>query len=555
MCGIIAYTKLEGVTAVDKEATQNIMSKALKLMSHRGPDEHHLFQDQTKGMGHTRLSIIDVGQGAQPIIWDQMQWIHNGEIYNHEAWREECLQGKEKLSVHSDSAIIGPLYRKLGLDFVSELDGVFALVLFDGDHVIAARDPLGVKPLFYGHDKDGVMWFASEMKALQEHCLDIHTFPPGQLYSSVEGWITYYQPHWYDTEVSAVRLTKEAQVQSMLKTKLEEATKKRLMADVPLGSLLSGGLDSSLVAALAAKELKKSGKRLTTFSVGLQAGTLDLLNAKKVAEHIGSDHKEIIFTVEEGIALLKEMVSLLETFDVTTIRASTPMHIMTKVIRELGFKVVLSGEGADEIFGGYLYFGHAPSADEFHKECVRRIKRLHTADLLRADRSTMGASVEARVPFLDKSFLDVAMSIDPELKMIKYSEGRPEKWILRSSFAGDDLIPDEILWRQKEQFSDGVGYSWVDGLKDFAESVVSNEDFAKREELYPHLTPMTKEAFLYRRLFAEIYPHADVAKQAKRWIPKWQDYDVDPSGRANSTHTETYHAPEGESEGLVKEVI
>ncbi len=548
MCGIIAYYEKESTEAgsPSKDYTRDVMTTALKAMSHRGPDEHHLFQADRLGMGHTRLSIVDVSTGAQPIVWDGLEWIHNGEIYNHAAHRESALEGKPVLDSHSDSAIIGPLYRKYGLDFAGMLDGVFGLVLFDGEHVIAARDPLGVKPLFYGFDDKGLMWFASEMKALHTHCREIHTFPPGHLYSSEKGWIAYYQPHWYDTEVSAVKLSEKEQVRTMLKTKLEEATVKRLMADVPLGSLLSGGLDSSLVAALAAKELRKSGKTLTTFSVGLQSGTLDLLNAKKVADFIGSDHKEIIFTVQEGLDILKEMVTLLETFDVTTIRASTPMHIMTKVIRDLGFKVVLSGEGADEIFGGYLYFAHAPSADEFHKECVRRIKRLHTADLLRADRSTMGASVEARVPFLDKAFLDVAMSVDPELKLI--TKTRPEKWILRSSFAGDNLIPDEILWRQKEQFSDGVGYSWIDGLKDFAESVVSDEDFAKREELYPHLTPMTKEAFLYRRIFAEIYPHADIAKQVKRWVPKWQEYDVDPSGRANSTHTKSYH----ESEAVIE---
>jgi len=548
MCGIIAYyqedlKKREEAQAL-QDYTYEIMSVGLEKMSHRGPDEHHILQKDSSGLGHTRLSIVDVGHGAQPIVWDQLQWIHNGEIYNHLDWREDCLQDKASLESLSDSAIIGPLYRKFGLDFVTKLDGVFSLVILDGDEVIAARDPLGVKPLFYGHDDKGIMWFASEMKALQVHCTEIKTFPPGHIYSSSKGWSTYYGPLWYDTTKSAVKISEASQARTLLKEKLTQATTKRLMADVPLGSLLSGGLDSSLVAALAAKELKKTGKRLTTFSVGLKAGTLDLLNARKVAEHIGSDHKEITFSVEEGISLLKEMITLLETFDITTIRASTPMYIMTKVIRDQGFKVVLSGEGADEIFGGYLYFAHAPNADEFQQECVRRIKRLHTADLLRADRSTMGASVEARVPFLDKSFLDVAMSLDPELKMI--TSERPEKWILRSSFAGDDLIPDEILWRQKEQFSDGVGYSWVDGLKDYADSVVSDEEFSKREERFPHLTPMTKEAFLYRRIFSEIYPHADIAKQAKRWIPKWQDYDVDPSGRANTSHTQTYHEEEVE---------
>ena len=402
----MAYYDTKKIKTLDKAELEALIKAGLKLQTHRGPDEQDtLITDEGHALGHTRLSIVDVGHGRQPICWDGLAWIHNGEIYNHEQWRDKALEGKPTLESHSDSAIIGPLYRMLGLDFVSELDGVFSFILLDGDHIIAGRDPLGVKPLFYGLDKEGAMNFASEMKALQSICTEIHTFPPGHIFSSQKGWIQYYQPHWYDDTVSAVKLTEYEQVTKMLNEKLVEATKKRLMADVPLGALLSGGLDSSLVAGITARELAKSGKKLTTFSVGLKSGTLDLLNAKKVADHIGSDHKEIIFTVEEGISILKEMVTLLETFDVTTIRASTPMHIMTKVIRDLGFKVVLSGEGADEIFGGYLYFAHAPSADEFHKECVRRIKRLHTADLLRADRSTMGASVEARVPFLDKASL------------------------------------------------------------------------------------------------------------------------------------------------------
>ena len=544
MCGIIAFYQK---SPLKLESQKSIIESSLKKMSHRGPDESHIYQssDFSKGLGHTRLSIIDPSFGAQPFLWEDLQWIHNGEIYNHAHFREEefkSLFDQSDLSL-SDSAIIGPLYKKYGTDFVSKLDGVFSIVILDGDKIIAARDPLGVKPLFYGFDDEERMWFASEMKALSSHCREIHTFPPGTLYTSDEGFIRYYEPQWFESKeaLGPFTLQDKDQIKELLRDKLVTATKKRLMTDVPLGALLSGGLDSSLVAAIAARELKKSGKRLTTFSVGLKAGTHDLLSAAKVAEFIGSDHKEIIFDVEEGISLLRTMITLLETFDVTTIRASTPMFIMSKVIRDLGYKVVLSGEGADEIFGGYLYFSHAPSADEFQKECVRRIKRLHTSDLLRADRSTMGASVEARVPFLDKAFLDVAMSIDPSLKMIRREEGRCEKWILRSSFSEESLIPDEILWRQKEQFSDGVGYSWVDGLKDYAESIISDAEFSKREELFPYLTPTTKEAFLYRKIFSEVHPHGDIAKQAKRWIPKWQDYDVDPSGRVNDSHTSTYH--------------
>ncbi|MCR9206282.1 MAG: asparagine synthase-related protein, partial [Halobacteriovoraceae bacterium] len=301
-----------------------------------------------------------------------------------------------------------------------------------------------------------------------------------------------------------------------------------------VGSLLSGGLDSSLVAAIAARELKKVGKKLHTYSIGMDPDSLDLLRARQVAEHIGSIHHEILFTAKEGQDAIKEMIQLLETYDVTTIRASTPMYIMSKVIAKDGIKVVLSGEGADEIFGGYLYFAHAPTSKDFHEECIRRIGRLHTADLLRADRSTMGASVEARVPFLDKEFLEISMRVDPEFKMIK--KDRCEKWILRKAFEEEGLIPEEVLWRQKEQFSDGVGYSWVDGLKELAESVVSEELYEIREKLYPHQVPLSKEAFMYRELFEQAYSHPDVKKQVKRWIPKWQDYNIDPSGRANTVH-------------------
>jgi len=318
------------------------------------------------------------------------------------------------------------------------------------------------------------------------------------------------------------------------------------MSDVPLGVLLSGGLDSSLVASIVAREMKLKGKTVSSFSVGLSGESPDLVKAKKVAEFIGTDHHEIVFTPDQGIELLKELIYKLESYDVTTIRASTPMYIMSKYIRKQGVKVVLSGEGADEIFGGYLYFKNAPSKEEFHHECVRRIKRLNSADVLRADRSTMGAGIEARVPFLDLDFLKAAMKLNPAYKVM--DGGRIEKYILRQAFAdpNNPYLPDEVLWRQKEQFSDGVGYSWVDTLKDHAEAQVSDHEFSKAAEMYPFNTPNTKEAFFYRSIYEEFYDKAEASKLVKKWIPKWQD-DKDPSGRASTHHDQTYYE-DGEEE-------
>lgn len=531
MCGFI------GIYSKDKELglseDRGIVSSGLSKLKHRGPDESDYYRtSEGHVFAHTRLSIVGIEDGKQPFHSERLTWVHNGEIYNHQQLRSELIG--DVLTSPSDSAVIGPLYKKYGKDFAKHLDGVFAIALSDGETFIAARDPLGVKPLYYGVDKMGRTWFSSEMKALEDQCISIETFPPGHLWTSEEGFTEYYD---YQYEAHGLG---EEEVLVGLREKLVTATKKRLMADVEVGALLSGGLDSSLIAAIAAKELAQKGKKLHTFSIGLTSGTDDLLAAKKVADHIGSIHHEIIFSVEEGISLVPHMVRLLETFDVTTIRASTPMYIMSKVIKELGIKVVLSGEGADEIFGGYLYFGLAPSAKAFGDECLRRVKLLNSADLLRADRSTMGASVEARVPFLDKDFLSFSMGIDPGLKT--YDGGRPEKWILRQAFSGMGLIPDEILWRQKEQFSDGVGYSWVDGLKEYAEGCISDERFALSQQLYPISPPATKEALYYRDLFFGAFQHPDCEKQIKRWIPRWQE-DSDPSGRANTSHNKSYYVP------------
>ena len=529
MCGFIGvYSKEKSLGLSEDKAN---ISCGLSKLKHRGPDESDYLQtDEGHIFAHTRLSIVGIEDGKQPFHSEKLTWVHNGEIYNHLELREQ-ISG-EVLSSHSDSAVIGPLYKKYGKDFVKHLDGVFAIAISDGDTFLVARDPLGVKPLFYGVDSAGRTWFSSEMKGLEDQCLSIETFPPGHIWTNEEGFIEYYD---YSYEAHGLG---EEEVLIGLREKLVSATKKRLMADVEVGALLSGGLDSSLIAAIAARELAKKGKKLNTFSIGLTSGTDDLLAAKKVADHIGSIHHEILFSVDEGIAMVPHMVRLLETFDVTTIRASTPMFIMSKIIKELGIKVVLSGEGADEIFGGYLYFGLAPSAKDFGEECLRRVKLLNSADLLRADRSTMGASVEARVPFLDKEFLAFSMGIDPKMKT--YEGGRAEKWVLRQAFSGIDLIPDEILWRQKEQFSDGVGYSWVDGLKEFAEGRISDERMSLSDELYPVSPPQTKEALYYRDLFFSAFQHPDCEKQIKRWVPRWQE-DSDPSGRANTSHNKSYY--------------
>ncbi len=532
MCGLVCVFKKEGPL---EKSFDKLIKNSLQLLNHRGPDESEVYRvDESVLFAHARLSIVGLEDGRQPLKaidrrGAQITWVHNGEIYNHKDLRKE-LALTSKAS-HCDSVVIGEGYLKWGVSIFDKLDGVFATVLYHKGEVIAARDPLGVKPLYFGESQEGVLAFASEMKALQGICDEVHTFPAGHYYTREEGFVCYYRPRFKEE-----RPELREDVFSKLESALRKSVKKRLMADVEVGALLSGGLDSSLVAAIACQELKKKGKKLHTFSVGLDPLSDDLKYARMVSEHIGSIHHEIIFTEEEGMESLSEMIYHLETFDITTVRASTPMFIMAKKIRELGIKVVLSGEGADEIFGGYLYFRNAPGAKEFHKECVRRVGLLYSADLLRADRSTMGAGVEARVPFLDKEFLELSMSIDPELKMV--TEQRCEKWILRQAFSKEALIPDEILWRQKEQFSDGVGYSWVDRLKEHAESLFSDRQFEEAKNQYKHLPPVSKEALMYRMLFEKHYPLESIAVQSKAWIPKWQE-NSDPSGRANTDHIRT----------------
>ncbi len=525
MCGILA------IIGRKEEKVESIQALS-KRMSHRGPDESDMHITESGAiLSHERLAIIDINTGIQPIQGTSKAWmIHNGEIYNYKALKENDLKG-HTFRTTSDSEVIVHLYEKYGYSFVDKLDGDFAFVVVDGKDFIAARDPIGVKPLYYGTDEFGAMWFSSEMKVLADQCETFEAFPPGYYYTPDTGFVQYYKPKWYRPErsVEDADLTK-------LREALITATSKRLMADVPLGVLLSGGLDSSLTSSIAARILAQSGKKLHSFSIGLDSSAPDLIAARKVADFLKTEHHEIHFTVEEGIEIIKKLIWHLETYDVTSIRASTPMYFLSKAITEKGIKVVLSGEGADEIFGGYLYFKNAPSAEEFQKETVRRVKRLSTADCLRADKSTMAHGLEARVPFLDKAFLQTAMEIAPEFKMPS-SHGGVEKFILRKAFDTPEqpFLPDEVLWRQKEQFSDGVGYSWIDSLIAYASSKVSDVEMETAKSKYPVNTPSTKEAYFYREIFHGYFPQDCAAKSVKRWIPKWQA-DLDPSGRANTTH-------------------
>ena len=524
MCGILAI--------IGKGKDENLVRELSKRMSHRGPDESDVhITEKGHYLSHERLSIIDLHTGKQPIQGCDTAWmVHNGEIYNHQELRDTILK-EHTFRTTSDSEVIVHLYEKFGYDFCHLLDGMFAFVVIDGDDYIAGRDPLGVKPLYYGLDERGRMYFASEMKSIADQCKTFSTFPPGHYYTPETGFVKYYQPKWESPEAGVEELDLTA-----IRETLTTAVKKRLMSDVPIGVLLSGGLDSSLTSSIAARLMKEKGKTLHSFSIGLDQEAPDAKAARKVAEFLGTEHHEIHFTIEQGIEILDQLIWHLETYDVTSVRASTPMYFLSKAITERGIKVVLSGEGADEIFGGYLYFRNAPSVMEFHKETIERVQKLFTADLLRADKSTMAHGLEARVPFLDKAFLELAIKIKPEEKMPQTYDG-VEKYILRKAFdmPEEPYLPQEVLWRQKEQFSDGVGYNWIDTLIDYCASQVSDADFAKAGELYPYNTPATKEAFFYRTIFHKHFPQMAAAQTVRKWIPKWQE-NQDPSGRANAAH-------------------
>ncbi|KAJ3887340.1 glutamine-hydrolyzing asparagine synthase [Lentinula edodes] len=593
MCGIFA------IHGVDQPANHRTHAIACsKKLRHRGPDWSGCYVGKEAILVHERLAIVGVDTGAQPLLSEDGKVILavNGEIYNHLALRQS-LGSDVKFKTHSDCEPILALYKKHDKDLCSLLDGMFSFVLLDESvapsRIIAARDPIGITTLYQGWSskRPGTVYFASELKALVNDCDKIISFPPGHVYDSQDQSTTrYYTPSWWNGDLNgdAANIPTTKADLELIRTTLEDAVRKRLMSEVPYGVLLSGGLDSSLIASIAARETEKVAQaqyelrqkklkelssgpstptlaselttlvawpQLHSFSIGLE-NSPDLIAARKAAHFLGTVHHEYVFTVQEGIDAIPEVIYHLETFDVTTVRASTPMYLLSRKIKAMGVKMVLSGEGSDEILGGYLYFHAAPDAKSFHQECVKRVKNLHTADCLRANKSTMAWGLEARVPFLDKQFLEVAMNVDPKEKMFSKGssqevdeDGRPkmEKYILRKAFDcspdGKPYLPRSILWRQKEQFSDGVGYSWIDGIKDNAATVVSDEAFADRASRWPDDTPDTKEAYYIRDIFDGLFPSEAAASTAIRWIPRG-DWGCasDPSGRSVSIHSAAYES-------------
>ncbi|MDP3742114.1 MAG: asparagine synthase B [Candidatus Micrarchaeota archaeon] len=536
--------------------------ESISFIRHRGPDWSGIYSDDKSVLCHERLSIVDETGGKQPLInaatGDVL--IANAEIYNHLELQNK-LKKPHLWQTQSDCEVILYLYEEYGPQCVEMLSGIFAFVLYDkrsGDCFVA-RDHLGICPLYVGWDKQGAIWFASELKALDEVCEEIKEFPPGTYYVGKEKKFTkWYKPQWSKTQIEQLDRVPIAN----LRIELETAVKRQMMADVPFGVLISGGLDSSLIAVIASKHYKqmrlkatgeikaKLPKKLYSFSIGLRDSP-DLTYAKKVASYLGTNHHEIIFTEQEGLDALRDVIYHVETFDVTTIRASTPMYLMARKIKSTGIKMVLSGEGADEMFGGYLYFHMAPSAKEFHEETVRKLFSLSKYDCLRANKSTAAWGVETRVPFLDKEFLEYAMAIDPSEKLCPGP--KIEKEILRKAFQG--YLPDEILWRQKEQFSDGVGYSWIASLKQHGEETVTDEMLGDAEQRFRTGTPTTKEAYMYREIFNEVFQNKTAAltvptgpsiacstPTAFRWSKEFEKMN-DPSGRAVKLHQNTLSQP------------
>jgi len=554
MCGIVAILNV-------KEQAQALRDKALKMsqkIRHRGPDWSGIYCGGTAVLAHERLSIVDPESGGQPLYSpDRKQVLAvNGEIYNHQEIRR-CYAGQYEFQTGSDCEVILALYRDKGIDFLEDLNGIFAFVLYDEERneFLIARDPIGVIPLYIGYDSDGTVYVASELKALEGQCERYEPFLPGHYYWSRESCMQrYYRRDWSDFD--AVK-DNPASVEA-IRNGLTAAVKRQLMSDVPYGVLLSGGLDSSAISAIAGKfsehrieddsKTKAYWPRLHSFAVGLK-GAPDLAKARLVADHIGTVHHEINYTIQEGLDAIRDVIYYIETYDVTTVRASTPMYLMARVIKSMGIKMVLSGEGADEIFGGYLYFHKAPSARDFHNETVRKLGKLYLYDCLRANKSLSAWGVEGRVPFLDKEFLDVAMRTNPEAKMCPGTT--IEKKIVREAFA--DLLPDAVAWRQKEQFSDGVGYSWIDTLKDITSKAVSDEQMAHAAERFPINTPKNKEEYYYRSIFAGHFPSDSAARSvpseasvacstaiALEWDAAFRNMN-DPSGRAvKGVHEQAY---------------
>ncbi len=608
MCGFVgAFDLSSGGQPINeglKEELRNQVLEMSKKIRHRGPDWSGVYTGDNAILSHERLSIVDPLSGKQPLVSDDGKIIlaANGEIYNHKQIRK-AFEGKYNFQTGSDCEAIIPLYKKYrdqGGDFakmIEELSGIFAFALYDSenDTYLIARDEIGVIPLYQGWDKQGRYYVASELKALEGDCQTIEEFPNGSYLYSGENlggeslplssaadassatpsprgtqslppktpvphrW--YHRP-WesFDAVKNFSKATDEngeiinPAVIEKVKNGLENAVKAQLMSDVPYGVLLSGGLDSSIIAAITQKYSKKRVEsdskeaawwpQLHSFAVGLE-GSPDLIAAQKAADYIGTVHHEVHFTIQEALDALPDVIYHIETYDITTVRASTPMYLLARVIKSMGIKMVLSGEGSDELFGGYLYFHKAPDAREFHEELVRKISKLHLYDCLRANKSLMAWGVEGRVPFLDKDFIDIAMNLNPTDKMnIKLPDGkqRIEKWILRKAF--EDMLPADICWRQKEQFSDGVGYNWIDTLKKMTEEKVSDAEFARRENRFPVNPPKTKEEYYYREIYSRLFPSDSAAKvvpheagvacstaKALEWDAAWKNMD-EPSGRA-----------------------
>ncbi|MAM23712.1 MAG: asparagine synthase B [Croceibacter sp.] len=558
MCGIVCAFDLKEKSEVLRPQVLE-MAKAIR---HRGPDWSGIYSDDKVIMAHERLAIVDPASGKQPLLSDDCKLIlaANGEIYNHRELRKQ-FEGKYDFKTESDCEVILALYKEKGVDFIDDMNGIFGFAIYDAekDEYFVARDHMGIIPLYIGWDQNGTFYVASELKALEGVCSKIELFPPGHYMSSKDGkFVQWYKRDW--TEFDAVK-DNETSI-AKIKEALEAAVQRQLMSDVPYGVLLSGGLDSSVTSAIAKKYAQKrvesDGKKdawwpqLHSFSVGLE-GSPDLAAARKVADHIDTVHHEIKFTIQEGLDAIRDVIYNLETYDITTIRASTPMYLMARVIKSMGIKMVLSGEGADELFGGYLYFHKAPNAQEFHEETVRKLSKLHMYDCLRANKSLAAWGIEGRVPFLDKEFMDVAMSINPQDKMINGE--RMEKWVVRKAF--EDMIPESVAWRQKEQFSDGVGYSWIDTLKEMVNDLITDEQMANAHFRFPIQTPQNKEEFYYRSIFEEHFPSDAAAlcvpqepsvacstKIALEWDEAFKDMN-DPSGRAVAkVHDDAYQEKE-----------
>lgn len=554
MCGIVCAFDLKE----QSEVLRPQLLEMSKKIRHRGPDWSGIYADEKAILAHERLAIVDPASGKQPLFSQDKKLIlaANGEIYNHRELRKQ-FDGKYNFQTQSDCEVILALYKEKGAHFIDEMNGIFGFALYDvdNDSYFVARDHMGIIPLYMGWDQNGTFYVASELKALEGYCTKIELFPPGHYLHSKDGTLVkWYKRDWTDYEAVKDNQTSIDKIHDAL----EAAVHRQLMSDVPYGVLLSGGLDSSVTSALAKKYAANRIEtddiqpawypQLHSFSVGLE-GSPDLAAAKKVAEHIGTVHHEIKFTIQEGLDAIRDVIYNLETYDITTIRASTPMYLMARVIKSMGIKMVLSGEGADELFGGYLYFHKAPNAGEFHKETVRKLEKLHMYDCLRANKSLAAWGIEGRVPFLDKEFMDVAMRINPQDKMINGE--RMEKWVVRKAF--EQYLPHSVAWRQKEQFSDGVGYNWIDTLKQVVNETITDEQLANAKYKFPIQTPTTKEEFYYRAIFAEHFPSNAAAlcvpqepsvacstKIALEWDESFKNMN-DPSGRAvANVHDDAY---------------